>query len=255
MASKPTIVIVPGAWQLTTGYAPFADLLRQSGFDTKCVTMPSTGGTQLPLTGLAEDIAAVRAVIQSLVDAGKEVVLLVHSAGGVSGSGGVRGLDVKTRKKAGLSGGVTRVIYMAAFMLPKGTCLLDMVGGEPLPWMVLQNADMGVKGDRVTIDPESMSDVGLGYLPPEEQKRWGKELSHTSAILFEGVSEYEPWNEGIPCAYIFAEDDGAIHYPVQQKMAAQLGPNALTATLKSSHCPFLSMQKELLEAVEKIVAA
>ncbi|KUI72515.1 Pyrethroid hydrolase [Cytospora mali] len=248
MAPKPTIVIVPGAWQLTTGYAPFTDLLRQSGFDTECVAMPSTGGTQLPLTGLAEDIAAVRAVIQSLVDAGKEVVLLVHSAGGVSGSGAVRGLDVKTRKEAGLSGGVTRVIYMAAFMLPKGTCLLDMVGGEPLPWMVLQ-------GDRVTIDPESMADVGFGDLPSEEQKRWGKELMHTSAILFEGVSEYEPWNESIPCAYIFAEDDGAIHYPVQQKMAAQLGPNALTVTLKSSHSPFLSMPKELLAAVEKIVAA
>lgn len=135
MAPKPTVVIVPGAWQLPTGYAPFADLLRQSGFGAEVVDKPSTGGTELPLAGLPEDIAAVRGVVQPLVDAGKEVVLLTHSAGGVSGSGAVKGLDVRARKQAGLPGGVTRVVYMAAFMIAKGTSMLDLLGGEPLPWM------------------------------------------------------------------------------------------------------------------------
>lgn len=138
MTSKPTVVIVPGAWQLGNAYVPFVDLLKQTGFDAQYVAMPSTGGTQLPLTGLPGDILAVRAVVQELVDAGKEVVLLTHSAGGVSGSGAVKGLDVKTRKETGLSGGVIRIIYMAAFVVPKGSSLLVMLGGKPTPWMVKQ---------------------------------------------------------------------------------------------------------------------
>ncbi|ROV92371.1 hypothetical protein VMCG_09112 [Cytospora schulzeri] len=247
MASKPTIVIVPGAWQLPTGYTPFADLLKRSGFGSEVVDKPSTGSTGNPPAGLPEDIAAVREVVQPLVDAGKEVVLLTHSAGGVSGSGAVKGLDVKARKEAGLPGGITRVIYMTAAMVPKGSSLLELLGGKPLHWMNVQD-------DRITIDPETMPEIGMNDLSPEEQKKWTKEISHTSANLFEGTSEYEPWNEGVPCAYIFTEYDGALSYELQQQMASQLGPNALTVTLKAGHCPFLSMPNELLAAVEKIVA-
>lgn len=136
--TKPAIVIVPGAWQLPSAFAPFADLLRSNGFDTEVVAMPSVGGTQLPLTGLSEDIAAVRRVVQPLAEAGREVVLLTHSAGGVSGGAAVKGLDARARGGAGLLGGVTRIIYMAAFMVPKGSSLLEMLGGKPAPWMVLE---------------------------------------------------------------------------------------------------------------------
>lgn len=95
----------------------------------------------------------------------------------------------------------------------------------------------------------------MNDLSPEEQKKWGKEVSHTSSALFAGVSEYEPWNEGIPCAYIFTEYDGALPYTLQQQMATQLGPDALTVTLKAGHCPFLSTPTEVLAAVKNIVVA
>lgn len=136
--SKPTILIVPGAWQLPTSYEPFSDLLNKNGYEAGVVSLPSTGGTELPLTGLPEDIAAIRARLEPLVEAGKEVVLLTHSAGGISGSAALKGLDVKTRKAAGVSGGVARIIYMAAFVVPKGVSLMDMLGGQPLPWMKVE---------------------------------------------------------------------------------------------------------------------
>lgn len=136
--SKPTILLVPGAWQLTTVFGPLRELLHKSGYETGVVKLPSTGGTVLPLTGLPEDIAAIRAALEPLVAAGKDVVLLAHSAGGVSGSAAVKGFDVRTRRQAGLPGGVTRVVYMTAFMLPKGSSLMEMLGGQPLPWMVVE---------------------------------------------------------------------------------------------------------------------
>ncbi|KAK2615730.1 hypothetical protein N8I77_002464 [Diaporthe amygdali] len=248
MSPKPTIVIVPGAWQFTSVFVPFADLLRGQGFTTEIVDMPSVGGTELPLTGLDEDIKAVRDVVQPLVEAGKEIVLLTHSAGGVSGSGAVKGLDVKARKEAGLAGGVVRVIFMAAFMVPKGSSLLEMLGGKPAPWMI-------VEGDRVTGDPEVVPQLGFSDLSPEERERWCKEMTYTSAALFAGTSQYEPWKDGVSCAYIYTEDDGALPYPLQQQMAAQLDPEAPKILIKANHCPYLSVPKELLAAVETIVAA
>lgn len=135
---KPTILIIPGAWQLAEAFHPFAATLRKAGFEAQAVALPSTGGTALPLTGLPEDIAAIRGALAPLVGAGKHVVLLTHSAGGVSGSAALRGLDVATRRAAGLAGGVARIVYMAAFMVPKGSSLMQMLGGQPLPWMNLQ---------------------------------------------------------------------------------------------------------------------
>lgn len=142
-APKPTIVIVPGAWQRSAAFVPFANLLKKSGYDAECVDVPSTGGTERPLTGLPEDVAAVRAVLAPLVaEQGRDVVVLTHSAGGVSGSAAVRGLDARTRKEAGLSGGVVRVIYMAAFMIPEGASIMDMLGGQPLPWMIVEVCEL-----------------------------------------------------------------------------------------------------------------
>lgn len=292
MASKPTVVIVPGAFQLPSGYMPFAEVLKQAGFDAEVIDKPSTGRTELPLPGLPEDIEAIRKVIIPLIDAGKEVVILAHSAGGVSSSGAVKGLDVNSRKAAGLPGGVTRLIYMAAAMVPKGKSMLELLGGKNLHWMFdhvgldpccrleaiefcapfratlpkdgmrgphlvscFQSANRRFQGDRVMIDAESMPEIGMNDLSPEEQKKWCKEMSHTSSALFAGISEFEPWNEGVPCAFILCELDNAMVYPLQQKMAAELGPDGVTVTLNSGHCPFLSKKQELLEAVEKIVTA
>ncbi|ROW08188.1 hypothetical protein VPNG_06890 [Cytospora leucostoma] len=245
MASKPTIVIVPGAWQTTGVYQHFADLLKQAGYAPEIVKLPSTGGTDLPLTGLTEDIAAIQAVIKPLVEAGKEVVVVAHSAGGVSGGGAVNGLDVKTRKAAGQSGGVTKVIYLAAFLIPKGTSLLGLLGGKPLPWMVMQE-------DRVTVNQELFPEVGFSDLPAADAKKWTEATTHTAAALFASTSEYEPWAAGVPTAYIHTADDGALPYGLQQQLAAQLG-DAPQVTLKANHSPFLSIPEETVKAVEKLI--
>lgn len=143
--SKPTIVIVPGAWQRVAAFGPFADRLRHAGYPVECVAVPSTGDTgPPPLAGLPEDVAAVRAALRPLVeDEGRDVVVLAHSAGGVSGSAAVRGLDAATRRAAGLPGGVARVVYMAAFMIPRGKSIMGMLGGQPLPWMIVQVCMIG----------------------------------------------------------------------------------------------------------------
>jgi alpha-beta hydrolase superfamily lysophospholipase len=134
---KPTVVIVPGSWQLPLVWDEFRAVLARANYQSYHVALPSVGGTELPLTGLPEDVAAVQHVIGGLADHGDEIILLCHSSGGVVGSNAVEGYDVASRKAAGKKGGVVRVVYLSAFMLPKDQSLLGMLGGVPLPWMVV----------------------------------------------------------------------------------------------------------------------
>ncbi len=134
---KPTIVIVPGSWQLPLVWDEFRALLARAQYQSYHVNLPSVGGTTLPLTGLAEDVAAVQLAVQGFADCGDEIILLCHSSGGVVGSNAVEGYDIATRRAAGKKGGVIRVVYLSAFMLPAGQSLLGMLGGVPLPWMVV----------------------------------------------------------------------------------------------------------------------
>lgn len=100
-----------------------------------------------------------------------------------------------------------------------------------------------------------VQELGYSDLPPEERQKWSKEMTHTSAALFAGVNEYEPWKDGVPCAYIFTEDGGALPYALQQQMAAQLSPEEPKILIKANHSPYLSVPVELSAAIEKIVAA
>jgi pimeloyl-ACP methyl ester carboxylesterase len=137
MAALPTVVIVPGSWQLPSVWVEFRAILARAGHPAHHVSLPSVGGTDLPLTGLPEDVAAVRAQLDQLADQGDEIILLCHSSGGVVGANAVEGYDIATRKANGKNGGVIRIVYLSAFMLPKDQSLLGMLGGVPLPWMVV----------------------------------------------------------------------------------------------------------------------
>ncbi|KAH6632142.1 Alpha/Beta hydrolase protein [Chaetomium tenue] len=247
-ATKPTIVIVPGSWQLPSAWDDFRSVLTQVGHESHHVPLPSVGGTQLPLTGLPEDVAAVQQVLTGLADQGKKIILLCHSSGGVVGSNAVEGFDVAARQAAGKVGGVTRIVYLSAFMLPKDQSLLGMLGGTPLPWMIVQ-------GDRVIGDPSMMPEIGFNDLPPQQAAYWAQQTTWTSAALFAAPSQFEPWNNGIPGAYIFQTLDNALPYNLQQAMAQQLqaGPDPRLATIETGHCGFLSKTGALLGALKDVI--
>ena len=135
---KPTIVIAPGAWQLASGFSSFTSQLQGAGYATEVVSYPSVGGTVHPLPGLVEDVAATREVLSKVLEQGKDILLLCHSYGGVVGSCAVEGFSTVEREKEGKRGGVELVVYLSAFMIPKGKSLLDMLGGQSLPWMDVQ---------------------------------------------------------------------------------------------------------------------
>ena len=127
--SKPAIVIVPGSWQKPVSWDGFVERMQKAGYEAIHVPLPTVGGTVTPLASLAEDVAAVRAALSSLAEQGKKALVLCHSSGGLVGSNAVPE-----------SSNVVGLLFLTAFMIPKGHAVLDMLGGQPLPWMDIQVA-------------------------------------------------------------------------------------------------------------------
>ncbi|KAG4418124.1 hypothetical protein IFR04_008717 [Cadophora malorum] len=241
---QPTILFVPGAWHLPAGFDAVRELLKPLGYPTEAVALPSIGA-EPPTKTLEDDAAVTRAAIEKLADAGKKVVVVTHSYGGVVGSCAVEDLGFATRKAAGKVGGVINFVYLSAFALPKGVSLLDALGGNPLPWMK-------IKGDYVT--PDTPEDVFYHDMSASEQQKWIAQLKHTSAAVFSGKSTHEPWHH-IPCTYIYCEEDKAIPLIVQQGIAGSMGAGITTFSIKASHSPFLSCPEKLVEGIEVAVEA
>ena len=126
MSGEPTFVLVPGNFLPSTYYSNTAELLESHGYPTKVINIPSTG-SNTTLTSNEPDIAAVREVIQELSDDGKEIIIVAHSYGAIPACEAVKGLEHQERLKVGMSGGVVRLVFIAAWLLQEGESAPDII--------------------------------------------------------------------------------------------------------------------------------
>jgi pimeloyl-ACP methyl ester carboxylesterase len=117
--SKPAFVFVHGAWHTPGCWRKVTDILESQGYRTSCPALPSTHASP-PIPDLAPDADAVRSAVTRLLDEGLEVVVVCHSYGGIPTCEGLRDLDVKSRKENNSPGGVIRLVYISAYMVPEG---------------------------------------------------------------------------------------------------------------------------------------
>ncbi|CAF3469606.1 hypothetical protein SNK03_006364 [Fusarium graminearum] len=239
MSSKPTIVLATGAWHFSSCYDDLRKELHNRGWKTDTVDYPSVGA-EPPTKGLDEDAAALRSVLQRLADDGEQIVLVVHSYGGLVGANAVKGLGYRQRREQGLPGGVIMYVYMAAFVAPVGTCIKQMLGGEYLPWMMVDGGNIRV---------ENPTEIFYHDVSGQALTKSLETLAPQSAHIFDGVVTNEPWHD-IATMYFACTEDKAIPIAVQDNMAATLGPDALHYRIDASHSPFLSKIDETVKGLE-----
>lgn len=123
--NKPTIVIIGGASHTPASYNKFASSLRASGFEVHVPRLASCNEARPPNSDLADDTKLIRSYVESLVFAGRTVVPIGHSYGGQVMSNALYGLGLEARSSQGLKGGISNLIYMAAYILPEGMSTYD----------------------------------------------------------------------------------------------------------------------------------
>jgi pimeloyl-ACP methyl ester carboxylesterase len=226
--SKPTIVLVHGAFADGSSWAKVIPILESDGYTVIAV--------QNPLTSLADDVATTKRVI----DAQKGPVVVVgHSYGGA----------VITAAAAG-SANVKALVYVAAFA-PDADEVLEAPGKKFAP-PALSAALIADAAGFLYTDRAKLHDVFCKDVPAADARVMAATQKPVHSSVFTAAVPGAAWKT-IPSWYIVASEDRAINPDLERFYAKRMG--ATTSEIKSSHVPFLSHSKEVAKVIETAAIA
>ncbi len=116
--SKPTFVLLHGAWHSPKCWNSLIGQLDKLGYPAIAPALPSSGSSP-PTPDWSQDIQTIRSTVSDLV-AEHDVVVVLHSFSGMTGGTALEGLDKQACEARGLKGGVIRLVYIVAFLVPEG---------------------------------------------------------------------------------------------------------------------------------------
>src|SRR6185312_11645325 len=220
--SKPTVVLVHGAWHGSWCWQRVIPLLEKRGVPTLAVDLPSVGAAPGAGTDLSADAACVESVLRGVAG---PVVLCGHSYGGMVIS------RVAARN-------VARLVYVCAFMPLEGQSLVAAGGGKPAPWIQLMD------GGLMQPDPTRTGELFYGDCDPEVQA-WARARiqPQSSATMMEPVA-HPSWRN-IPSTYVVCTRDAIMPVEVQRNAFARNASEVVE--LEASHSPFLSQPQALAD--------
>ena len=193
-ATKPTIVLVHGAFADGSSWQPIIRILQRDGYPVIAV--------QNPLTSLADDVATTRRVIDAQSG---PVVAVGHSYGGAVITGAAAGNER-----------VRALVYVAAFAPDAG----EPIGafGERYP-TALGAALRPDAAGFLYMDRAQFHDVFAADLPAAETRLLAAAQKPVAASVF-GASVPEAAWRTIPSWYVVAQEDRAIN-PELERFYAQ----------------------------------
>lgn len=210
------LVLVHGAWHGGWSWTDVPDLLEERGFAVTVMDQLPSTHAGVP-QGLKADADAVR---EAVAAADKPVVLVGHSYGGMV----ISELAGHPR--------VVAAMYVAAFLPQSGLSVLDLVGGQLPPWILVDEAN-----GFCSIDPahavelmasnatnRAAADVHVNRMVPH------------AVPAFVEASSIGSWGE-VPVNFLVAERDSVI--PPSAQIAMAEGAGATITTVDAPHFPGL----------------
>nr|WOD45556.1 hypothetical protein [Trichoderma atroviride] len=225
MSSKPTLVFVPGAWHSPDTWSKVTAELEPQGYKTICITLPTTLSD--PSKGIADDIDEARKAILAETSQGRDVVVVVHSYGGMVGPSAVKGLTEATSERPGRVVGIAMMATGYYTETGYATLIVDT------------------------------RELFYHDLPEEEGNYWvGRLLNHSLKSLTDsGERVYSGWKD-VPTRYLITTDDRTFPTEVQLGIAQgakDQGGEVVVEQIHTSHSPMLSKPKETAEFIVRAV--
>jgi pimeloyl-ACP methyl ester carboxylesterase len=225
--TKPSIVLVHGAFADASGWQKIILILEKAGFTVTAV--------QNPLRSLADDIATTKRVI----DAQKgDVVLVGHSYGGavISGAGSPK---------------VKALVYVAAFAPDAGEKIGELIA--KFPPSLLPTALAPDSAGFLYIDRTKFRDVFAGDVTADEVAVMAATQKPIAAAIFgEPLLEPAAWKT-TPSWYAVSTQDHGINPDLERFFAKRM--KAATTEINASHVPFISQPAEIAKIIETAAEA
>ncbi|RYO81822.1 hypothetical protein DL764_009710 [Monosporascus ibericus] len=248
-SSKPTLVLIHGAWHVPRSYSKLTNALKHAGYEVHVPRLPSMNEARPPNTDLSTDTDLIHSYVESLVDTGRTVVAIMHSYGGQVGTHGLSGLGLASRSERGLPGGVSKLIYMCAFAMPEGSSMVGKVKKFGHEHLLPIAFDFAGDDSCLTRDPKTLL-VGEGVEAAEVDAYVSSLVRWNGKCMYQEVEKCA-WRE-IPVAYIYTTADMTVPLDYQKDMVQKIeaeGQSVKTVELTTGHCPNLTMTKEVVDAI------
>lgn len=221
LASKPTVVLVHGAWDNPSSWSAVATRLRDRGY---AVLVPDN-----PLRSLHRDSAAIASVLRQVAG---PIVLVGHSYGGAV-----------ITNAATANSNVRALVYVAAFAPDAGETVLGLVARRPgsiLPAALVPTpfiAPDGTVGIDTRINPLLFHSVFAQDLPRERAAAMARG-QHPAALPAGTDRSGRPAWRQVPSWFLVARSDRVIPPAVERLMAARAGSH--TTEVTASHAAHVS---------------
>ncbi|RYP66882.1 hypothetical protein DL771_007539 [Monosporascus sp. 5C6A] len=248
-SSKPTLVLIHGAWHVPSSYYKLTSSLKHAGYEVHVPRLPSMNEARPPNTNLSTDTDLVHSYVESLVDAGRTVVAIMHSYGGQVGTNGLCGLGLASRSEKGLPGGVSKLIYMCAFAMLAGGSMVGKVKEFGQEHLLPIAIDFAEDDSCLNRDPKAQL-VGEGADADEVDAYLSSLVRWNGKCMYQEIEKCA-WRE-IPLAYIYTSADMTVPLEYQKDMVQKIeaeGQRVETVELATGHCPNLTMTKEVVDAI------
>ncbi|KAF2241764.1 alpha/beta-hydrolase [Trematosphaeria pertusa] len=241
--STTAFLFVPGAWCPSTYYSKVVSLLTAQGYTAFAFNLPSCGKKDTVPT-FADDVTHIRSHATSLLDAGKDVVIVGNSYGGFVTLESCKGLAKKDREADGKTGGTLKgIILIGSFLAEVGNTMKELTAGHvPLPpdlsdpWIEPVPGDAGYR-------------FLCGSLPEEEGLKWGNMVRAQCVAPFVEPLTYAAYEE-VPTTMVIGGKDVALPPDVQHesfRKAEERGAKGLRKVVieGADHCAMLNSPEEV----------
>ena len=230
---KPTVVLVHGGWDNSTGWNAVVERLVRSGYP---VIAPAN-----PLRSLASDAEYVSSILDTIEG---PVVLVGHSYGGAVITNAAVGHD-----------NVEALVYIAGFAPAAGESLFQLVtmnpGSEIGPGTLITRPyplPDGSQGIDLYLTREGLGTAFAADVPRKVADQMHATQRPFSEAAF-GSPSGEPAWETIPSWYLVASQDRAIPPATQRFMAERAG--AHTSEVRASHVPQISQPDATVQVIKQ----
>lgn len=143
--SRTVFVVVPGASQSPSHYGYLLHILHSRGYPTLSALLPSTGPAIGSNVTAQDDTDYVRErMLLPILDTEEhDVIMVMHSYGGLPGSAAALGLGKADRAAQGKSTSVLGQIFISALLIKggDGNDVITNIGGQIPPHMGVDVGD------------------------------------------------------------------------------------------------------------------
>ncbi|WP_410617425.1 alpha/beta hydrolase [Amycolatopsis sp. lyj-109] len=215
-----------GSWW----WHPAAAALRERGISSVAPDLPSCGEGDRPAglegPGLAEDVAAVRAV---LTEGDEPTVVVAHSYGGIVAA------------EAAVGAGTVRHLVLVSSYLPEPGESLSTFGADTPPPFLDFAPESGTFGAR----PELFAETFAQDCSPDIVRDAAARLVRQTLAVTQEPVRAVAWHD-LPTTYMVCTEDRGTPAAAQRRFARRADK---VVELRSGHHPFLSQPQAVADVI------